>query len=637
MRVKIWIGFFIYSLATVCAFAQYPSRDGNFEVDEIRGCAPLTINIKVPVAVCDPANDIPCDFFFEGQPRQNVFKWTYSTPGVYDLVGVFQGGIPSDRITITVLPNTPAEFEVYSCGSYGVQVKINDTNYDRYIIDFNNPAVLYDTIEINPTLTTTANHTYPPSLVDRFVTVRGRNLGADDNCSKVTQSVRTIPVLAPPTINQLEVLNSSDIQLDFNNNGQDNVLFRLEIAVNNSTNFQFHSNVFGTSSVTLNNLRPDDNYYCFRLAAFDPCNNINYYSNTICSSNFDATPQNNINRLTWSTSSTGVSNYAISKSPGSALSATSPPTTSLNDTDIICGTEYCYQQTTNYANGTRSISLQKCAAAISTDIPTVAENISSVVGTNSTVELRWTQDPAFNVPAYTVTKLVNGSFAERDTATTTNYTDNAYAMDVTSCYTINYEDACENKSPVSVEVCPLMLVGSLQEDNAVSLSWNAYSGWENGVDHYIVEKFNDQGQLLRTFSAGANVTYVDNVQDLQNQVAVYRITAIANDAGITSSISNTITIIKDPKLFYPTAFTPNRDGLNEVFNVFGQYIEVFEMRIFNRWGEMIYNTENIEQGWNGFYKGNPVPEGTYVFRATITDQAGRSFDRSGTILLLRKN
>lgn len=632
MTVKIWIGVFIFWLATVCAFAQYPSRDGNFQVDQIKGCAPLTINISVPITVCDPPNGKPCDFFFEGQPYQNVFTWTYATPGEFDLVGIFQGGIPSDRITITVLPNTPAEFEVYSCGSNGVQVKITDTNYADYIVDFNDPTVMYDTVLLNPSAT--ANHSYPASA-NQSITVRGRYSGADDNCSEVTQQVRTIPVLAPPTIDQLEVLNSSDVQLDFNNNGQPNVLFRLEIAVNNSTNFQFHSNVFGTSSATLSNLRTDDNFYCFRLAAFDPCNNLNYYSNTICSSNFDATPQNNINRLTWATSSTGVSNYSISKSPGIALSTVSTAT-SLNDTDIVCGAEYCYQQTTNYTNGSRSISLQKCATAMSTDIPTVVENISTIVGTNS-VELRWTQDPAFNANGYSITKSINGSFAERDTVTAATYTDNAYTLDVTSCYTINYEDACENKSPVSVEVCPLMLLGSLLEDNVVSLSWNAYSGWENGVDHYIVEKFNEQGQLVRTFNAGTNVTYVDNTQDLQNQIAVYRITAIANEAGVVSSISNTITIIKDPNLFSPTAFTPNADGLNDIFNVFGQYIEVFEMSIFNRWGEMMYNTNDIEQGWNGFYKGNLMPEGTYVFRATITDQAGRSFDRSGTILLLRKN
>jgi gliding motility-associated-like protein len=112
---------------------------------------------------------------------------------------------------------------------------------------------------------------------------------------------------------------------------------------------------------------------------------------------------------------------------------------------------------------------------------------------------------------------------------------------------------------------------------------------------------------------------------------------VANSAGIISSVSNLVTLIKEPNLFYPTAFTPNGDNLNDIFNVFGQFITSFEMKIFNRWGEMMYATDDLDKGWDGLYKGTLMPEGTYVFRASIKDQAGRTFDRSGTIVLLRKN
>jgi gliding motility-associated-like protein len=634
MKLEIIISFFLLGIVCFAAKSQHTSTGGRFKVDQIKGCAPLTVEIIEYVApyVCDGTS--PCEVFFEGTPIQNDTIHTYTQPGNYTLTVLFQAGTGTDRINITVLPDTPPEFEVYSCEGNSVQVNVTDTNanYNSYDINFGDGTPIAPGVaRLSP-----INHTYS-TPGQRTITVEGRSSNDAGNCTPGSRSITPINAFNPPAIDELTVLSDKDIQLNFDPLNQPNVLYRLEISVNGSTSFQNLQNVYNIPSITINNLRTDDNFYCFRLAVYDPCNNATppRYSNTICSSNFDATPQNNINRLTWATSSTGVSNYSISKSPGTALSAATT-VTSLNDTDIVCGTEYCYQQTTNYANGSRSISLQKCATAISTDIPTVVENISSIVGTNS-VELRWTQDPAFNANGYSITKNVNGSFAERDTVTATTYTDDAYALDVTSCYTINYEDACENKSPVSVEVCPLMLIGSLLEDNVVSLSWNAYSGWENGVDHYIVEKFNDQGQLVRTFNAGTNVTYVDNTQDLQNQIAVYRITAIANENGVVSSISNTITIIKDPNLFSPTAFTPNADGLNDIFNVFGQYIEVFEMSIFNRWGEIMYNTNDIEQGWNGFYKGTLMPEGTYVFRATITDQAGRSFDRAGTVLLLRKN
>ncbi|WP_276374072.1 T9SS type B sorting domain-containing protein [Chryseolinea sp. H1M3-3] len=634
MKLKISIAFFLVGI-TFALHAQHNSKGGRFTVDQIKGCAPLTVNITSINApyVCNGTT--PCEMLFESPPNgpgfeQLNYSYTYDTPGIYTIVVLFQAGVGTDEITVEVLPNIQPEFEIYSCGSNAVQVKVTDTNYQQYVIDFNDATPTVTVLSGN---LATATHTFA-SQGNKTITVRGLNIGADDNCNPASKVVNAVPSLPVPTITQLTVLNDRDIQLDFNN--QNNVLYRLQIAQNSAAGFQNLQNVYEVSTTTINNLRTDDNYYCFRLGVYDPCNNTTVYSNIICSSNFDVTAQNNLNRLTWATSSAGVSNYSFTKNSNPPLSAASNAT-SLNDPNVTCGVEYCYQQTTNYANGSRSISLSKCATAISTNTPTVVENISTIVGTDSDVTLQWTQDPAFVADGYAITKSVNGTFASTDSSATTTYTDAEYLNDVASCYKIVYGDACENKSPVSLEVCPLQLMGTLQPNNSVTLTWGAYLGWKNGVDHYIVEKFNDQGQVLSTINTGTALTYTDNTQDLSSQVAMYRVTAVANQAGIVSSVSNTITIIKEPNLFYPTAFTPNADGLNDIFNVFGQFIVTFEMRIFNRWGEMMYVTDDLEKGWDGYFKGTLMPEGTYVFRATITDEAGRTFDRSGTLVLLRKN
>ena len=63
-------------------------------------------------------------------------------------------------------------------------------------------------------------------------------------------------------------------------------------------------------------------------------------------------------------------------------------------------------------------------------------------------------------------------------STTTNYLDDEYLNEVVSCYKISYTDACNNKSPVSVEACPIKLIATLQPDNAVNLSWSAYDRME---------------------------------------------------------------------------------------------------------------------------------------------------------------
>jgi gliding motility-associated-like protein len=203
---------------------------------------------------------------------------------------------------------------------------------------------------------------------------------------------------------------------------------------------------------------------------------------------------------------------------------------------------------------------------------------------------------------------------------------------------VTYTDRCGNTSLPSLDACPIQLGGSLRPDNTVDLTWSAYSGWTSPLSTYVVSLYDDGGNLLETTDAGHVTTFTDPNDDPDNQVCTYVITARATDGTLDPSVSNTITLIKAPNLYYPTGFTPNRDGTNDTFRVFGQrYVVSFDMKIFNRWGEMMYSTNDREDaGWDGTYKGNLQPEGTYVFRATVVDRAGRTFEKSGAFYLLRK-
>lgn len=625
MNLRVAAILLFFSVAAFYSHAQpYVSTLGKFEVDQQKGCVPLTVNVTIrPPSVCNGAN--PCDMDFENNSnfQQLTFTHTYTQPGTYTLRILFQTS-GFDQITIVVTPDVQPAFDVYSCGGNGAQVKVTDTNYNQYVINYNDgsPVVVVPSGSLAKD-----THTFATSG-NKTITVRGRNLSADDNCTPMNKAVAAVATLPTPTITQLKVLDNSSIQLDYNN--QQNILYKLQIATN-STNFQALQDVYNTNSTIITNLRTDDNYYCFRLGAFDPCNNTTVYSNVICSSNFDLATLSDVNRLTWVTTSTGIGNYSITKTGSAALSA--PATaSSLDDTNIVCGTNYCYQLTSNYANGSKAISLEKCGTAISTKIPTEPQNVSSVVGEPGGVSLQWTQDPAFVAASYNIIK----SGTVLTTSTTNTFDDATYAPGDGSCYKISYTDVCGNKSVQSPEACPLFVSGSLGDNNVITLVWNGYTGWKNGIDHYIVEKFNEQGQLLQTFNAGTATTLVDDQEDFNNQIYVYRITAVAKDAGVSTSISNSITIIKEANLSCPTAFTPNGDNMNDVFKVFGQFTAAVEFKIFNRWGELLFITNDLGKGWDGTYKGSAMPEGTYVFRAFLTDYAGRTSERSGTVVLLRK-
>jgi gliding motility-associated-like protein len=563
----------------------------------------------------------------------------YSIAGNFNLQIVF-GTIGTSTLAVQVFANTQPTFEVYACAGNFAQIKVTDTNYDQYIINYNDA-----TAEVTVPKGSLAknNHSFASSGSKTF-SVRGKNLNSADNCTSASQAIPVTMALTNATINQLEVSGASQTKLDYNSpavSNQLNTQYKLEIAANSSTAFQQLQNIFNTTTSTVSSLKPDDNFYCFRMNTFDACLNAAVpasYSNIICSANFDLDIQSDVIKTKWitySSAGSNVSNFSIGKNPGTSLSALSSETFK-DDIDIICNTDYCYQLTTNYANGSRSISLQKCGKSFSNITPATTEDISIAVSQTGAA-LTWLQDPAFTSTQYTVYKSVNGNYSALANTTTPTHDDATYTTESGSCYKISYVDACLNSSPLSNEACPIRLSGTLQPDNSVLLTWSDYAGWKNGVSNYEIQKFTSQGQLLETITNGTANTYTDATLDFTNQTYVYIVTAFANDGGLVQSVSNAITVTKEPYLTYPTAFSPRGDEpKNQIFKVFGQYVSSFELRIFNRWGQELFYTDNFSKGWDGTYNGSLMPEGTYVFTAQITDLEGRTSDRSGTVVMLVK-
>lgn len=610
--------------------AQYPSVLGRFEVDQVKGCAPLTVTLTLnPAYPCDTGN--PCAVFYENsttsEPLTNPpFNHTYTQPGIYYLKTLRHPIWDSIRIEVTA--NIPPQFDLYTCSGNEVSVQLNDDNYDEYIINYNDgsPESLVNG-------TGSDNHVYASGT--HTVAVRGHNVGAADNCNTAGRIVTPLNTLPAPTITRVEVLDDSQIRLEFD--ALPNVQYRLGIATNNSANFQQAGTLYNQTETTITGLRTNDNYYCFQLAAFDPCNNSVFNSSVICSQRLNLNVVNKAIDVSWTTSPTGIVSRSLQRTAGDGSTfVTTPSASPYHDTGIICGMEYCYQLTAVYANGSRSVSMSKCGTGFSTETPPAIDNITAIVGENSVV-LQWESDPDFIPSEFTIEKSAGGSYSQYATTTQHAFADEQYLTEEATCYRIRYTDVCDNASPVSVEACPIRLTASLRNDNSIILQWTPYEGWANGVDTYVIEKYAEDGTLLQTFAAGTTTTYIDESDDLDHQALVYvvRATPVAN--GLAQAVSNRAIALKDPNIFHPTAFTPNGDNLNDIFTVFGHYVTKFEMSIFNRWGEMLFTTHDITSGWDGTYKGREMPEGTYTFIANITDSVGRTFKRSGSVLLLRRD
>ena len=114
----------------------------------------------------------------------------------------------------------------------------------------------------------------------------------------------------------------------------------------------------------------------------------------------------------------------------------------------------------------------------------------------------------------------------------------------------------------------------------------------------------------------------------------YRVTAFKKGDNSVQSLSNTTEVNPYMTIFIPNSFTPNGDGLNDTFGVYGESIKQYSMEIYNRWGEKVFESVNINDQWDGTYNGKSVPEGTYVYKVTAQEASGNNTSRNGTVNII---
>ncbi len=91
-------------------------------------------------------------------------------------------------------------------------------------------------------------------------------------------------------------------------------------------------------------------------------------------------------------------------------------------------------------------------------------------------------------------------------------------------------------------------------------------------------------------------------------------------------------------IYVPNAFTPDGDGLNDTFGVVGRYVDRFHIWIYDRWGNLVYESQDINERWNGDHPGRPqyiAGDNVYAFRYIAQSMSGEVKEGSGSILLLR--
>jgi gliding motility-associated-like protein len=91
----------------------------------------------------------------------------------------------------------------------------------------------------------------------------------------------------------------------------------------------------------------------------------------------------------------------------------------------------------------------------------------------------------------------------------------------------------------------------------------------------------------------------------------------------------------EPDIFIPDAFTPNTDGQNDLLYVRGQHIGAMELKIFDRWGELVFETTDQKTGWDATYKGKAVDPAVFVYWLEATCLDGQQFFKKGNVTVIR--
>lgn len=204
---------------------------------------------------------------------------------------------------------------------------------------------------------------------------------------------------------------------------------------------------------------------------------------------------------------------------------------------------------------------------------------------------------------------------------------------------------CGVSTSMSNEAETIFLQGWRSEDPEAflnSLIWTMYDDFPQGVGSYEVLRADSRTSTFEPLvSVDGNINYSeDYVGDLTHLPGdfCYRILALENSptTSVNGAQSNTICLTEEPLIWIPDAFTPNNDGLNDCFpwgegaNQMGfvtretsDESEYFNMKILSRWGDTIYETNSINQCWDGTAYGEPVPDGVYSVVVRILDGSGK--------------
>ncbi len=337
--------------------------------------------------------------------------------------------------------------------------------------------------------------------------------------------------------------------------------------------------------------------------------------------------------------------------PFQILATLPPGQPSFLQQDLASTTKYSYYIRAFSQDGIKtSTSCKKEVRTYNSPKPDFMYLRYASVENNQSVNLMFYSDTAAHVQGYRIMRSIShaGPFEEIGFVTPSG-SDNLSFSDVTASvnntsyyYQVTVIDSCQNETNIANTARTLFLTINAQSDMNNVLQWNPYESWDGGVEGYrIYRRINDNpvADLLIPLD-NMTYTFTDDVSAMSasgNKISYFveAYEGYGNPYGfLESSYSNEVLALQEAKVYMPNAFLP--EGMNTTLKPVMVFAgtENYLFAIYNRWGQLLFLTNDPEEGWNGIYKGSYVSQDVYVYLIRFSNVLGDALEKSGTVAVI---
>lgn len=248
----------------------------------------------------------------------------------------------------------------------------------------------------------------------------------------------------------------------------------------------------------------------------------------------------------------------------------------------------------------------------------------------------------YEIHRYKRGTLLNTTLKPYDYTKDTFYIDSNLNVDAESyCYAIVVTDKCGHYSRPSTPGCNIVITGTKKgrPDYYFDLNWQNYQFWKNGASFNVLQRQYNTVPFTPIVTLDTNnLSYRDDKLDFDWGSYNYRVEATENPPYLGStaakSMSNTINLWQAPELWVPNAFTLNFDNLNDVWGTVPVFVKNYHMRVYNRWGEKVWESTQKKLQWDGFKNGKISRDAVFAWYVVFDGWDGKTYKMSGTVTVL---